>query len=168
YTNEDLGGEMGENHKVLGGYDYVHDDSDPMDDHGHGTHVAGIIAADGEVTGVAPDASLVAYKVLNNRGQGEIADILTALEDIADPENEYGIDVVNISIGAGGDENSPLSTAASQVVKTGIVVVVSAGNDGPGEYTITSPGSAPEVITVGASTSGVAVPELRIDRKSVV
>src|SRR5699024_5060388 len=152
YTHPDLGNGIGKDYKVLGGYNYIDDSSDPMDDHGHGTHVAGIVAADGEVTGVAPDASLVAYKVLDNQGKGEISGILEALEDIASPDNEYGIDVINMSLGVAGDENSPLSAAASAVVQTGISVVVSAGNDGPGGQTITAPGSAEDVITVGAST----------------
>src|SRR5699024_10051827 len=79
YTHPDLGNGIGKDYKVLGGYNYIDDSSDPMDDHGHGTHVAGIVAADGEVTGVAPDASLVAYKVLDNQGKGEISGILEAL-----------------------------------------------------------------------------------------
>ncbi|MDY6862697.1 MAG: S8 family serine peptidase, partial [Thermodesulfobacteriota bacterium] len=59
YRHPDLGGGFGPENKVIGGYDFVNNDRNPMDDHGHGTHVAGIIAADGKLKGVAPDAKLL-------------------------------------------------------------------------------------------------------------
>src|SRR3989344_5381313 len=76
YTHRDLGGCFGAGCKVIGGYDFVNEDSDPMDDHGHGTHVAATAAGDGVaqdgtiLKGVAPEANIVAYKVLNNNGAG--------------------------------------------------------------------------------------------------
>ncbi|WP_221567833.1 S8 family serine peptidase [Alkalihalobacillus sp. TS-13] len=162
YTHPDLGGEFGPENKVVGGYDFVNGDDDPMDDHGHGSHVAGIIAANGEVTGVAPDASLSAYKVLNNYGFGQVSDILAAIEHAVDPANPYRADVINLSLGGPGDENSPLSIAAAEAVRAGVTVVASAGNDGPGYETISSPGNTPEVLTVGASISGVQVPDISV------
>ena len=72
YTHPDLGGGMGAGYKVIGGYDFFNNDSDPMDDNGHGTHVTGIIAANGaSFKGVAPDASILAYKVLGSDGYGK-------------------------------------------------------------------------------------------------
>jgi hypothetical protein len=62
YSHPDLGGCLGPGCKVAGGYDFVNNDSDPMDDNGHGTHMAGIVAAKGGITGVAPDATLLATR----------------------------------------------------------------------------------------------------------
>jgi subtilisin family serine protease len=61
YMHPDLGGGFGPGYKVVGGFDFANNDSDPMDDNGHGTLVAGIIAANGNLKGVAPDANLLAY-----------------------------------------------------------------------------------------------------------
>ena len=74
YTHPDLGGCLGATCKVIRGYDFVNGDSNPRDDHGHGTHVAGIVAANGVVRGIAPDARLLAYKVLNANGDGLLLD----------------------------------------------------------------------------------------------
>lgn len=74
YTHSDLGGCFGPSCKVIGGYDFVNDDDDPADDNGHGTHVAGIVAANGSLKGVAPDASILAYKVLDASGSGWSSD----------------------------------------------------------------------------------------------
>jgi subtilisin family serine protease len=68
YNHPDLGGGFGPGYKVLDGYDFYNDDDDPMDDHYHGTHCAGIVAADGAVKGVAPGAILYAYKVFCSTG----------------------------------------------------------------------------------------------------
>jgi len=71
YADSALGGGFGAGHKVIGGYDFVNNDADPMDDNGHGTHVAGIIAANGAgLRGVAPHAKLMAFKVLDHNGWG--------------------------------------------------------------------------------------------------
>ncbi|MFE1954455.1 S8 family serine peptidase [Streptomyces sp. NPDC059524] len=162
YTHPDLGGGFGAGHKVVGGYDFADDDTDPMDDNGHGTHVAGIIAGEaaqpGGVTGVAPGASLTAYKVMGADGYGETSDIVAGLEAAVDPANPHRADVVNMSIGGPGDGGDPIGLAATAATRAGVVVVASAGNEGPGHNTVGSPAAADGVLAVGASVSGLRVP----------
>ena len=86
YTHPDLGNGFGSGHRVIGGYDFVNNDTDPMDDNGHGTHVAGIVAANGSVVGVAPGASLLAYKALDANGSGSFSNIIAAIERAVDPD----------------------------------------------------------------------------------
>jgi len=89
YRHPALGGCFGAGCKVASGYDFVNDDADPMDDNKHGTHVAGIIAADSpELMGVAPDATLIAYKVLDASGSGWESDVIAAIERTADPNGD--------------------------------------------------------------------------------
>jgi minor extracellular serine protease Vpr len=135
----------------------------------HGTHVAGTVAgcvmtlpADGPITGtisgVAPGAELFDYNVFPGFGAGFIAfggsafshDIAAALEDsVLD-----GMDVVNMSLGGSVEgPHDTLAEASNATVDAGVVVVVAAGNSGPGAGTIQSPGSADKVITAGASTN---------------
>ncbi|MBB5870390.1 subtilisin family serine protease [Allocatelliglobosispora scoriae] len=161
YTHPDLGGGFGEGHKVVGGWDFVNNDADPMDDNGHGTHVAGIIAgraaAPGGITGVAPDASILAYKAMNEWGEGSTSDIVAAIEAAIDPANPHRADVINMSLGGPGDGTDPLGQAATAATRAGVVVVASAGNSGPGRDTVGSPAAADGVIAVGASTSNFRV-----------
>ncbi|WHI51951.1 S8 family serine peptidase [Microbulbifer sp. MLAF003] len=148
YTHEDLGGCFGNGCRVVGGYDFVNDDSDPMDDDSHGTMVAGVAAA------VAPAAKLYAYKVLNNYGFGSESNIIAAIEAALDPDGnpqtDDAVDVINLSLGGAGGNNSVLSVAANNAMRAGVVVVAAAGNDGPFLNSIGSPGSAEEIVTVGA------------------
>ena len=158
YTHPDLGGCLGEECKVVAGYDFVNEDNDPMDGDGHGTHVAGIVAGVGEgYTGVAPNVRLHAYKVLDDNGSGFDSDIIQALEYAIDPDGDPStddrVDVLNMSLGGGGDANDLLSQATDAAVAAGIVVVVAAGNSGNyGDIPVTSPASARDAITVASST----------------
>ena len=156
YTHPDLGGCFGSGCKVAGGYDFVNDDPDPWDDNGHGTHVAGIIAANGSVTGVAPEATLYAYKVLDADGSGWNSDIIAALERAVDPDGNPatndGVHVINLSLGGPGSPDDPLGQAVDAIVDAGVVVAVAAGNSGDGYFTVESPGNARKALTVGAST----------------
>ncbi len=160
YTHPDLGGCFGANCKVSGGYDIANDDADPMDDGtgfflGHGTHVAGIVAANGEVRGVAPDATLYAYKVCSAAGVCFGSDIIAALELAVDPDGDPftddGAHVINMSLGGPGSPIDSVSMAANAAVDSGTIVVAGAGNEGS-FYTVTSPGLAEKVITVASST----------------
>lgn len=148
YYHEAISDGFGKGHRVAGGYDFVNNDADPQDDHGHGTHVAGIIAGySGTIKGIAYNAELYAYKVLNSQGRGYASDILAAIEQaISD-----SIDIINLSLGSpSGDPNDILSTAVDRAVEAGIVVVAAAGNDGEFE-SIHSPGVARNALTVGAT-----------------
>jgi subtilisin family serine protease len=139
YALPELGGGFGEGFKVVDGYDFVNDDDDPMDDHYHGTHVAGIVAGTGAAPGVAPEAALTAYKVLNAEGSGWESTIIAGIEAAADPVGEHPADVINMSLGGPGDGNDALGDAASNATKSGVLVIAAAGNEGPGEATIGTP-----------------------------
>jgi parallel beta-helix repeat protein len=165
YTHPDLGGCFGAGCKVAGGYDFVNGDADPMDDHGHGTHVAGIAAGNGALKGVAPNTTLYAYKVLNSGGSGWDSDVVAAIERSVDPNGDGNTsdhaDVISMSLGVSSIYfNDCYDVASSQAVDNtadaGAVVVVAAGND---EYvsTIAAPGCAKGAITVGASNKQDAV-----------
>jgi subtilisin family serine protease len=158
YTNPSLGGGFGPGHRVVAGDDLVNGDHDPADDNGHGTHVAGIVAGNGPVTGVAPEATLTAYKVLDGAGAGLESNVIAALQQAVDPANPYRADVVNMSLGVAGDGTDPLGRAATAATEAGVLVVGSAGNTGPAAQSVGTPAAADGVIAVGASTSGVRVP----------
>jgi serine protease AprX len=146
--------------------DFVSGSTAPSDPHGHGTHVAGIIAGNGFDTaglrsGVAPNARLTVLRVLDESGRGHISDVIAALDYVVGHQTELNIRVVNLSVATGVYESyttDPLTQAAKRAVDAGIVVVAAAGNNGRGaqgqtQYGgITAPGNAPWVLTVGASS----------------
>lgn len=142
------------------------------DDFGHGTHVAAIAAgykgfapgADGlpltaddvAVHGAAPQAKIMAYKVLTAVGSGVAASIIAAIEDAVQPRTITGqpkpvAHVINLSLGGAGNPDSPNSVACDNAALAGAVVVASAGNSGPGEATVGQPASSRRAITVGAN-----------------
>ncbi len=155
---------IGPDCRIQGGYDISNDDPDPMDDFGHGTHVAAIAASSHPaMLGVAPEAILYAYKVLDQSGSGAFEDIMASFEMSADPNNDddYSdhLDVVNISLGAyTNDSYDPLALSANNLVEAGSVVVVSAGNAGEMGYRVVgTPGTAEQVITVGSNTDDTRI-----------
>lgn len=132
----------------------------PYDDNGHGTHISGIIggsgvASDGRYQGIAPKCNLICVKVLDQKGNGYASDVLSGLKWIERHKSEYGIRIVNISVGSftkkGMSEDSALVRGVDAAWDAGLVVVVAAGNNGPGLHTITTPGISRKVITVGCS-----------------
>ncbi|MFB6208153.1 MAG: S8 family serine peptidase [Candidatus Nanohaloarchaea archaeon] len=131
--------------KVVAGYDFVNSDGDPMDDNGHGTHVAGIVAGNGSVNGVAPGAKLMAYKVLDSGGSGYTSDIINGVDQAV----QDGADIISMSLGGPGNPDDSMSDAVKNAVSNGTVAVVAAGNSGD-YYTIGSPGAEETAITVGA------------------
>jgi subtilisin family serine protease len=146
--------------------DLVRNRSTAYDDYGHGTHVAGIIAGDGfdsggARAGIAPGAKLSIFKVLDAAGNGRISDVIAAFDYILKRNATLDIRVINLSVATGVYESymtDPLTLAAKRLVDAGVVVVAAAGNlgrTGEGLYAyggITSPGNAPWVLTVGASS----------------
>ncbi|MFI2487399.1 S8 family serine peptidase [Promicromonospora kroppenstedtii] len=163
YTLADLGGGFGPGHRVADGYDFVNDDADPMDDHMHGTHVAGIVGAGGDnLTGMAPDVTLTAWKAMDANGGGTTEDLLLALDAATNPLGDYPADVVNMSLGTPGDGTDPLGRASTAAVRQGVVVVAAAGNAGPYDQTVSSPAAAEGVIAVGAQVTGVSDPTLTL------
>jgi subtilisin family serine protease len=103
YTHPDLGGCLGPDCKVIGGKSFVNAVESPMDDNGHGTHVAGIVAANGSTKGVAPDARLLAVKVLGSSGGGSSSWVIAGIEYAVDPDGNPttrdGAQVINLSLG---------------------------------------------------------------------
>lgn len=143
------------NNKVFGGYDFVNNDEDPMDDHGHGTHVAATAAGNGILKGVAPDAKIYAYKVLDQSGSGYWNDIIAAIENSVDPNNDGDfsdhLGIISMSLGGWGSPDDVVSRAVDNAVEAGVTAVIAAGNSGPSMKTIGSPGTARKAITVGAT-----------------
>lgn len=164
------------NSKVVGGYDFVgteydagspnlmlripKPDSNPIDEAGHGSHVAGTVAGhgDGSATydGVAPEAVLYALKVFGKNGSTDDAIVIAALDYAADPdhnpETNDPLDVVNLSLGSPfGNPKLLYKEAVANLNEAGTVVVASAGNSGNVSYITGSPGTSEEALSVAAS-----------------
>jgi subtilisin family serine protease len=134
------------------GWDFANNDNNPMDDNGHGTHVAGTIGAVGNngvgVTGVAWTTSIMPLKFLDNEGAGALSDAIAAINYA----RVNGAKVINASWGGGGF-SSALQSAISQFIASGGVFVAAAGNESSNNVTVPSyPANYPGVISVGAST----------------
>jgi serine protease AprX len=151
--------------KVIGWLDLVDGSDTPYDDLGHGTLVAGVLSGDGEgrpdgrYRGVAPGAGLVGVKVLDGQGRGTEADLIAGLQWVVAHKDEFGIEVVNLSVESPGCSNGAdgMSLAVNAAAAAGLVVAAAAGNSGPGTCTVGSPGAAASAITVGAMADPGAV-----------
>ncbi|MGG0176513.1 S8 family serine peptidase [Gottfriedia acidiceleris] len=165
-------------HAYKGGYDFVDNDSDPMEttvddwvkagkpggtSSGyvtyHGTHVSGIIAGQEKakskyaMEGVAPDAKLYVYRVLGPYSTGSTEDILAGIEQSVKDK----MDVINLSLGANyNDPYSPLAIGINNAVLSGVTCILAAGNDGGAMYTLGAPAASALGITVGSSNPEVA------------
>jgi minor extracellular serine protease Vpr len=165
YDHPDLGGGFGPGYRVFTGWDFVGDafnadstsplynpvtmpDNDPDDCGGHGSHVAGIIGANGTVKGVAPDVTFGAYRVFGCEGS-TTADIMVAAMERAYAD---GMQILNMSIGSSFQwPQYPTAQAASRLVNKGMVVVASIGNSGAnGLYAAGAPGTGDKVIGVAS------------------
>lgn len=145
YNHEDFGD------KVVAWKDFSPLNADaPADLLGHGTIITGLIAgdgkaSDGKIQGVAPDVDIISARA------SSVSESILALQWAIENKDKYNIKVVNISMGAPSSSVTldPWAQAASKAVEAGLTVVVAAGNDGPKRGTVTSPGTSPDVITVG-------------------
>jgi minor extracellular serine protease Vpr len=148
---------------IIGGYDFIENDNTPQDTNGHGTEVAGIIAANGNLRGIAPESKILAYRV-SDTGNSVSSDLIVkaiqkAVEDDAD--------IINLSLGV-NRTNDKIEDAINYAVEKGVIVVAAAGNSGPDLRTIGSPGKDPHAITVGATYNNITaslVATLDIDGK---
>jgi serine protease AprX len=150
--------------KIIVWKDFVGSTTTPVDDHGHGTHVAAISVGDGsggssaaQFGGVAPEAGLWAGKVLDAQGSGSESGIIAGIDWCA---GAAGVDVISMSLGSTfpSDGSDNLSRAANNAVAAGKVVTVAAGNSGDSPDSIAAPGAAADAITVGAASSWSAAP----------
>ncbi|WP_423800112.1 S8 family serine peptidase [Neobacillus sp. SAB-20_R2A] len=160
YTHPDLA------RNYAGGHDLVDNDQDPMETltQGratiHGTHVAGIIAANGKIKGVAPEAKIVAYRALGPGGGGTTEQVLAAIDQAIRDK----VDIMNLSLGNSiNGPDLPISQALDRAVENGIVAVAASGNSGPNVWTVGSPGTSAKAISVGASTPTMEIPQLLIE-----
>jgi serine protease AprX len=158
--HDELGG-----NRIVHFADFVARQTQPYDDYGHGTHVAGIIAGTGQNSGgarrgIAPGANLIVLKALDGAGDGNVSQVIAAVDYAVRHRNRYNIRIINLSVAAPVYESyntDPLTQAVRRAVDEGIVVITAAGNlgrDASGvlQYGgITAPGNAPWVLTVGAS-----------------
>jgi serine protease AprX len=154
--------------KVIANVSKISGDPSTDDAHGHGTHIAGIIAGNSNASkyvtplyqgGIAPDVKLVNVRVLGADGTGWTSDVIAGIEWVIENRAKYNIRAINLSLGHPVTEPSvtdPLCIAVMKATASGIVVIVSAGNSGkaadgrPILGGITSPGNSPYAITVGA------------------
>ena len=149
YNHDDLEDHMWEdtdypNH----GWDFHNNDNDPMDDHGHGTHCSGTVAGDGTAgsqTGVAPDANIMALKVLGGDGSGDESDVWEAIQFAVD----HGANVISMSLGwqhSWNPDREAWRTTYNNALAAGVVASVAAGNEGGSESSpddVRTPGDCP-------------------------
>lgn len=139
--------------------DFVHGRQDPYDDYGHGTHIAGIIAGNGKMSGgkykgYAPDCPLHVLKILDEHGQGSRRSIREALSWVEQNQKAYQLRILNFSLGSESrntENQEEILALVDKMVEIGLVVIAAAGNLGPWRGSVTAPGSSKKVITVGAS-----------------
>src|SRR3989344_6211709 len=167
YTHADLGGcnvtgniSDGSCNKIVAGYDFVNDNDNPMDDHGHGTHVAGIVAASGNITGVAPNSTLIAIKVLDASGEGNSADIISGIEWCTSKAQQFNISVITMSLGGSlsstACDSDVIAPSVNNAVAAGISVIAASGNSGSSTQ-VASPACITNVTAVGSTDKSDAI-----------
>jgi serine protease AprX len=145
------------NNRLVGFVDLIKNKKQPYDDNGHGTHVAGCIAGNGQQSqgkykGPAYSAHIIGIKVLNKFGAGSLSTVISGINWCINSKEK--IQAICLSLGSPAEspaQSDPVCQAVRKAWEKGIVVCVAAGNEGPQEHTIASPGIEPAVITVGAT-----------------
>lgn len=141
--------------------DMIKGNSLPYDDNGHGTQICGIIAGSGitseeRYAGLAPMSKIVMLKAFNSVGEGSFSDILSCIDWVIENREKLGIRILCLPFGAQSIVPSsidPLCVAARAAWDAGIIVVAAAGNKGPSQGSLTTPGIEPSIITVGCCES---------------
>jgi serine protease AprX len=170
FNHDDLKTANGLGSRIVYSESFIPGNTSTNDAYGHGTHVAGILAGNGhdsasgypaQYIGVAPNANIINLRVLDANGSGTDSQVIAAIQRAIQLKNTYNIRVINLSLGRGVYESytlDPVCQAVEAAWKSGIVVVVAAGNQGrnndygtQGYATIQVPGNDPNVITVGAT-----------------
>ena len=149
---------------VITDYQVPRPDSNPIDEGGHGTHVAGTVAGIGDgintYSGVAPEADLYAIKVFGAKGSTSDTVVIAALEYSADPNGDLNtddkLDIVNLSLGGSyGKPYVHYSEAVKNLTKGGVLTVAAAGNSGHNPYIVGSPSTSKDALSVAASIDGM-------------
>ena len=141
---------------LVGSYNALTGEQGPIDDRtGHGTHLASLLSGFGETfSGIAPQAKIVAIKAFDSEDRASALDIIDAVQWVLNNRARYNIRILNLSVSASTElpyHIDPLNMALTQAWIQGLVVVVSAGNEGPQPSSVTAPGNNPWLITVGAA-----------------
>ncbi|RAS82032.1 S8 family peptidase [Priestia endophytica] len=158
YPHVDLDG------RIIAFKDVINNRTKPYDDNGHGTHCAGDVAGNGQVSngrykGPAPKANIIGVKVLDREGNGSLESVMRGIEWCIlynKHHQDAPIHVISLSLGSKAirykeEEEDPVVYLVNEAWRNGIVVVAAAGNSGPASSTIDSPGVSSTIITVGAS-----------------
>lgn len=135
--------------EIVAWKDFVNDKENPYDDNGHGTHVAGIICAKGDITGGAPEVGLIVVKAINSKGEGTDEQVANGIDFCV----EKGADVICLSLGGGRwlFVGNQAESACERATDSGVFVVAAAGNDGESDDgDVASPATVDSVIAVGA------------------
>jgi serine protease AprX len=144
--------------RIVAFKDFVGGRLDPYDDNGHGTHCAGDAAGNGfasggTYSGPAPEANVLGVKVLDRQGSGSLSNVMAGIEWCIVNKDRYDIHIISLSLGSQAQQpaaDDPMVKIVEKAWEAGIVVCAAAGNEGPDERTIASPGISPKIITVGA------------------
>ena len=170
FNHDDLQKASGTGSRIVYSESFIPGDTSTGDAYGHGTHVAGILAGNGhdsqsgyptQYIGIAPNANIINLRVLDVTGSGSDSQVIAAIQRAITLKTTYNIRVINLSLGRNIYESytlDPVCQAVEAAWKSGIVVVVAAGNGGrtnsygtQGYASIQAPGNDPNVITVGAT-----------------
>lgn len=159
YNHKALGGGWGK--RVVAGYDFVDDDTNPMDEHGHGTNVAGIVgSSDPTHLGAAPGVNFVALRVLDSTGNGNFGRVEDALDWVIANQQKYNIVSINLSLGEGNYTSNPytfLDDEFEELNRKGVFIATAAGNNYFKENSkqgLSFPSISPYTVSVGAVWDG--------------